>query len=68
VLNLPIDSKLRKYDVVKMRIGDIVLGGYVRTRRSSCRRKLAGRCSSSDGLLEWQSQVSSDAVIIMFLQ
>jgi integrase len=32
LFDLAIDSKLRGCDVVKMRIGDIVLGGHVRTR------------------------------------
>lgn len=32
LFDLAIDSKLRGCDVVKMRIGDIVLGGQVRTR------------------------------------
>jgi hypothetical protein len=43
LFDLAIDSKLRGCDVVKMRIGDIVLGGHV---RSSCRRKPADRYSS----------------------
>jgi len=32
LFDLAIDSKLRGCDVVRMRIGDIVLGGHVRTR------------------------------------
>ena len=32
LFDLAIDSKLRGCDVVGMRIGDIVLGGHVRTR------------------------------------
>jgi hypothetical protein len=32
LFDLAIDGKLRGCDVVKMRIGDIVLGGHVRTR------------------------------------
>ena len=32
LFDLAIDSKLRGCDVVKVRIGDLVLGGHIRTR------------------------------------
>jgi hypothetical protein len=46
-INLTIDSKLRGYDVVNIRIGDLVVGGRIATTRSSCSRRPAGRFSSS---------------------
>ncbi len=36
LFDLAIDSKLRGCDVVKVRIGDIVLGSQVRTRAHRC--------------------------------
>lgn len=44
---LAIDSKLRGCDLVKIKIGTLVLGREIRPARWSCNRKQADRCSSS---------------------
>lgn len=47
MFDLAIDSKLRGCDIVKMKIGDIVSGGQVRSRAIVFSRKLVGRSSSN---------------------
>ena len=47
MFDLAIDSKLRGCDVVKIRTGDLVSGGRVRSRAIIVQRKAAGLCSSS---------------------
>lgn len=46
MFDLAIDSKLRGCDIVKLKIGDLVSGGRVRSRAIVIQRK-TGRCSSS---------------------
>jgi hypothetical protein len=47
MFNLAIDSKLRGCDLVRLRVGDVVLGGTVRLRASIIQQRPAGRCRSS---------------------
>jgi|GEM_PF-5853802 len=51
LFDLAIDSKLRGCDLVRMKIGDLVSGGQIRTRairgQSSCSRKQAGPFNSN---------------------
>ena len=46
LFDLAIDSKLRGCDVVKVKIGDLVLGGQIRSRAIVVQAKTASRCSS----------------------
>ena len=68
MLDLPIDSKLRSCDLVKMRsaTSSLVAMSEPGDRRTGENQQADGVCV--DGLPEWQSQVGSDAVIIMILQ
>jgi hypothetical protein len=47
LFDVAIDSKLRGCDVVKVKIGDIVLGGQIRTRAIVVQAKTVSRCSLS---------------------
>jgi hypothetical protein len=47
MFNLAIDSKLRGCDLVRLRVGDGVLGGTVRLRTSIIQQKTADQCRSS---------------------
>ena len=47
LFDLAIDSKLRGCDVVKLKIGDLVSGGRIRSRAVSSSARLGGRYSSS---------------------
>ena len=47
LFDLAIDSKLRGCDLVKLRIGDLVSGGRVRSRAIVVQRKTRRPCSSS---------------------
>ena len=47
LFDLALDSKLRGCDVVRMKIGDVVSGGQVRSRAIVVQRKTGGPCSSS---------------------
>ena len=47
MFDFAIDSKLRGCDVVKVRIGEVVSGGHVRSRPTVVQQELAGRFSSS---------------------
>src|ERR1700751_2968230 len=46
LFNLAIDSKLRGCDLVRLQVDDVSVGGRVRDRATSFRRKRAGRCNS----------------------
>lgn len=46
LFNLAIDSKLRGCDLVGLRVHDVVQGGHVAARASSCRRRPSGRRNS----------------------
>ena len=47
MFDLAIDSKLRGCDVVKIKIGDLVVGGQIRDRAIVVQQKLANRFSSN---------------------
>lgn len=44
MFNLAIQSKLRGCDLVRLRVGDVVLGGTVRLRTAMFNRRPGGRC------------------------
>jgi hypothetical protein len=46
LFDLAIDSKLRGCDLVKLKIGDVVSGGDIRTDRPSSSRRRGNPCSS----------------------
>ena len=47
LFDLAIDSKLRGCDLVKLRIGDLVADGRVRSRAMVVQQRRKGRCSLS---------------------
>ena len=47
MFDLAVDSKLRGCDIVKVRIGDLISGGRVRSRAIVVLRKTGDPCSSS---------------------
>ena len=47
MFDLAIDSKLRGCDVVKVKIGDLVSGGQIRSRAIVVQQKTAGQFSSN---------------------